>query len=117
MKKVIGYIIGALLAFIGFISIIIANTQISLSSGYTFRPPYTEYEAGILTTKYIGIGMLIIGIIILLLMIVSKIYYSKNVQDISDVGNGKVNYISCPVCNCKTTSDSKYCPKCNHKLQ
>lgn len=117
MKKIIGFIIGALMTLIGFMNIIIANIEMSTARGYTFRPPYTEYEAGVIITKYIGIGMLIIGIIILLLMIVSKIYYSKNVQDMSDVGNGRVNFISCPVCNCKTTRDSEYCPKCNHKLK
>lgn len=117
MKKAIGYIIGAIMTFIGFINIIIANIQISTTRGYTFKPPYTEYEAGVIITKYIGIGMLVTGILILLLMIVSKIYYSRNVQDISDIGNGKANFISCPVCNCKTTSDSEYCPKCNNKLR
>lgn len=117
MKKIIGFIIGALMTFIGLVNVIIANIEISTARGYTFRPPYTEYEAGVIITKYIGIGLLIIGIIILLLMIVSQIYYSKNVQDISGTGNGRVNFISCPVCGCKTTMDSEYCPKCNYKLR
>lgn len=53
MKKIIGFIIGALITFIGFINIIIANIEMSTARGYTFRPPYTEYEAGVIITKYI----------------------------------------------------------------
>lgn len=117
MKKIVGFIIGALMAFIGLVNIIVANIQINTTRGYTFRPPYTEFEAGVITTKYIGIGILIAGIIIMILMIVSKIYYSKNVQDVSSRGNSSVNFISCPACGCKTTDDSEYCMKCGNKLK
>ena len=117
MKKAIGYIFGAIMTFIGLITILVCNETINTSRRYTFRPPLTEYEIGVLSTRFIGIALLVIGIVILIIMIVSSYYYSKNVQDISDIGNGKANFISCPVCNCKTTSDSEYCPKCNNKLR
>lgn len=114
MKKVIGIIIGFLFTSIGLICLIIANMQINMETRYTFKPPLTEYEAGVLITKYIGIGMLVIGIIILLLLIISSIYYSKNVRDVK---NGYENYITCPVCHCKTTADSEYCPRCFYKYK
>ena len=106
MKKGIGFFIGLITTIIGLVMTIMARIQISSHSRYTWRPPYTQFEADVLTTQWFGIALLIIGILVLFILIVSSIYQSKNIKDIS----GNMGFKNCPFCNCKITLNTKVCP-------
>lgn len=81
---------------------------------YTWKPPYSEYEASVIITKIWGIVLLIIGGLAELLCLLSKLYESKNIQDVNPITS---NTIKCHVCGIKTDSTLTICPKCKTKLR
>lgn len=114
MKKAIGYIVSSVMAAVGLILFIAGYATQKDSYGYTWTPPYTSFEFSVLMTKYIGITILIIGIVVLILLIAKASYTSKNVKDIH---GGSAEFLTCPICHCKTTLGSSECPNCHYKFK
>ena len=114
MKKVMGYAgsIGAII--LGLIMFVVGYALQEDSFGYTFRPPYTPYEMLVLFFKFGGVILLILRVVMLVLLIVANRYVSQNIKEMH---NGPTEFLTCPVCHCKTTPDSAECPNCHYQFK
>lgn len=112
MKKVI-CVIGIICAVAGFAMLLSANLEISSNSRYTWSRPYTSYETKVIMMKYLGIFLLISGIIDVILTVISTAYTSRTIQD--NKGNPS-EFIVCPQCHCKTMKAIELCPNCNYRF-
>lgn len=108
MKK-FKLIIGSIFSFLGFVFIVAAQSVISSSYRYTWRPPYSQFEAQTLILKWIGIFFLICGLLDLALVLFSKIYTQKTVQDPT---SNQTTTVKCPSCGLIVRDTTKTCPKC-----
>lgn len=112
MKKFYA-ISGAISSILGFILYLSARTTINANSRYTWSPPYTSYETEILTMKWIGIILLICGIIDLLLLVASQIYMNQNVQTLD---NQLYQVTKCSNCGLQVRKTAVSCPRCKTNL-
>lgn len=112
MKKVI-CAIGVICLAIGLAMWVSSNMEIAAHTRYTWEKPYTQFEAQVLATKYIGIVLLISGAVDILLTIISTAYTSRTIQD--KQGN-PAEFLICPKCHCKTITGNASCPNCNYKF-
>ena len=112
MKKIIG-ICGGISSIIGFVLYISAQIVISSNTRYTWRPPYTEFEAQHIAIKTIGIILLIAGLIDLSMLLISKFYVSKTQKDPT---SNEVTTIRCPVCGLSVQKTTTTCPNCKTKI-
>lgn len=113
MKKAYA-IIGTICSVIGFILFLSAQMIIWESTGYTWSKPYTQFEAQTLLVKWIGLLLLICGIIDLVMFTISKYYTNKNVQD---VNMQQLTTTTCPNCGLPVNNSAKVCPKCKTELK
>ncbi len=113
MKKFLT-ITGSISSIVGFVLFLTAQIIISSETRYTWRKPYTAFEAQTLTLKWVGIILLICGILDIILIIVSKYYENKNSQDIDVTNNSSVQ---CPNCGLLVNKETKICPKCKNSLK
>lgn len=111
MKKVI-CAVGIICVILGFALFVSANIEIATNSRYTWTRPYTSYEMEVLIAKYVGIGLLISGIIDLILTAISTVYTTKTIQD---KNANPETFLVCPVCHCKTMKGAAFCPSCGYK--
>ena len=107
-------IIGAICVVIGLILFVTARGEMS-NSHYTFRPPYTAYEVGVLFRFFIGACLLGSGIVDLIVVFISKSHEDRNMQTPYD-GSSSL-FSDCPKCGLKMSNSSTKCPKCGVKLK
>lgn len=114
MKQKVKLILGALSSLAGLIMCIIVQAEIEAHRYfYTFRPPYTPYEARVMIFKCIGWCLLICGLIDLGVAVASCVYASKHTKEIH---GGHAEFVTCPKCLCKATRNAEKCPRCGHKF-
>ena len=111
MKKV-KLVLGFISSIVGFAMLLCARMEIATNSRYTWRTPYSQYEAGVMVVQWIGILLLVCGIIDIVVAIVAQRYVSNNVKDIDTH-----TVIKCPECGIRVDSNAKICPKCNKALK
>lgn len=116
MKKKVGWIIGTIETIIGFVCFLVAQMEISSNSRYTWRKPYTSYEAQVLMTKWIGIAFLVSGIIWLGLKVYQVRYTEKHVQEMNPVVK-KGGIAKCLNCGLALTADAESCPRCGKTVK
>ena len=108
LKLVLGYIS----SIVGIVMIICARMEMGSNSRYTWTPPYTQYEAGVVVVQWIGIFLLFCGIIDVVVAIVAQKYTSDNIRDIDTH-----TVVKCPGCGISLDSETKVCPKCKKVLK
>ncbi len=113
MKKLYG-IMGAISSIIGFIFTISAQIVIESNTRYTWSRPYTQFEAQTLLVKWIGLAMLISGLIDIALIVISKVYTDKNIKD---TNIQRFADITCPHCGLRVSKSTNVCPKCKKSIK
>jgi hypothetical protein len=113
MKK-FKVIVGSIFSFVGFVCFVTAQSVISGNHRYSWRPPYTTYEAQILMAKWIGLILLLCGILDLAMVVFSHIYTQKTVQDPT---SNQVTMLKCPSCGLSVKNTTEVCPRCNTKIK
>lgn len=113
MKKFYG-IMGAISGIIGFVMFLSAQMVISTNSRYSWSKPYTSFEIETLSIKWIGLFLLISGILDIALIVISKYYGEKNIQD---VNIQQLTTTVCPNCNIPVNNNTTVCPKCKNSLR
>jgi len=116
MKGKFGWIIGTIETIIGFLCFFIAQMEISSNSRYTWKKPYTSYEAQVLITKWIGIIFLISGVIWLCLKVYQARYTDKHTQELNPVVK-KGGITKCLNCGLALTADAESCPRCGNTVK
>ena len=107
-------IIGVVCVVIGLILFASARGEMSSNSYYTFKPPYTSYEMGVLARLLLGVGLLASGIGDLIMAYISRKHESNNIQ--TPYGSNGL-FADCPKCGLKMSNTSTKCPKCGTKLK
>lgn len=111
MKRYIGWILGSVELVVGFILFVFAQIEIYGNSRYTWERPYTEYEAQVIITRWIGIVLLIWGIATIILKLIQTVYVNNHTQDINPLTqNGGA--IRCANCGLSLAANVKICPRC-----
>lgn len=112
MKKGIGWVLGLVDLFIGIIMLAIALTEIDNSPWYyTWRPPYTSYELGLIMLKWAGILFILSGVIWIVVKLFQSSYTSRHTQDINPLTqNGGT--VKCTNCGLQIAANVKVCPRC-----
>ena len=113
MKKFYA-IIGTISGIVGFIMTLSAQIAIWSNTRYTWTRPYTSFEVQTLLVKWIGLMLLISGIVDITLIVVSKIYTAKNVQD---VNVQEYATIVCKHCGLRVNKETSVCPKCKNQIK
>ena len=90
MKEKIGWIVGLIEVFAGFAFFLVAQTEISSNSRYTWRRPYTDYEQQVIMTKWIGLILLIVGIIFAIIFSIPSI--TKGIQGLINQSDSDLAY-------------------------
>lgn len=116
MKKWVGFISSIVVLVIGIIFFGAAQLEIASSYGYTWRAPYTSYEAKVLLIKWIGLAFIIIGIGLGILLGISIAYTNKHIQDIDRLAQ-KGGTIRCTNCGLTVAADVSVCPRCNSAIK
>lgn len=115
MKKKIGWIIGFAESIVGFALFIAAQSEISANSWYTWRPPYTSYEAEVIMMKWIGLALLISGVVWIGLKFYQIKFINKHTEDINQVTE-KGGAIKCAGCGLEVAASVKTCPRCGKTI-
>ena len=116
MKGKISWIISFIFLIVGFIFYFPAKLEIMTNSHYTWNKPYTKYESEVIMTKWIGIMLLVWGIIIIVLKILQLRYTNKHVKDINqEINRGGV--ILCSNCGLSISADTRRCPGCGNFIE
>ncbi len=113
MKKLYG-ILGAVSSIIGFVLTISSQIIIESNTRYTWTRPYTQFEAQTLSVKWIGIALLISGLIDIALIVISKMYTDKNIKD---TNIQMFTDITCPHCGLRVSKTTNVCPKCKNNIK
>ena len=120
MKKdkrgTIGWIFTILETMIGLVLFLSARLEIASASWYSWTPPYTEYEAKILTINWIGLILLISGLLSVCVRIFKIAYTKKHVQDINSITQ-KNGTLTCAHCGLNVTADVQTCPRCGKPIE
>lgn len=116
MKKVIGWVISLFELVVGLVLFVMAQSEISTNSWYTWRQPYTSYEAQVIMMKWIGIILLISGIIWIALLLFRVIYTNKHTQDIT-VLTQKGGSLQCVNCGLAVAANLSICPRCGKSVR
>lgn len=111
MKGKFVWILGTIETIIGFALFWSAQMEISSNARYTWRRPYTSYEAQVIMIKWIGIILLASGIIWLCLKMFQLKYTNTHTQEITPVIE-KGGIITCPNCGLTLSADVENCPRC-----
>lgn len=101
---------------IGFAFYMAAKVTISTNSRYTFTKPYTKFEIETLTYKWIGIFLLVFGIIDIVLLVIAK-RREATFEDPNNLGKRPTNTVKCPNCGLTISATTRVCPKCNKILK
>lgn len=115
MKEKMGWIVGLIEVFAGFAFFVVAQTEISSNSRYTWRRPYTDYEQQVIMTKWIGLILLIVGITGLGIRVYKTMYTNKHTQEINEITKlgGTVN---CQKCGLTVAQNVSVCPRCGTEI-
>ncbi|MDE7424357.1 MAG: zinc ribbon domain-containing protein [Lachnospiraceae bacterium] len=116
MKKCIGWIIGTLETLMGFFMFIVAKAEISSNSSYTWSRPYTSYEAQVIITKWVGIMLLVSGVIWIGQKLYQAIYTNKHIQDINQLTQ-RGGAIKCASCGLGISASVDICPRCGKVVE
>ena len=112
----LGWTIAVIVEIIGLILFITAKTEIAGDSYYTWTPPYTPYEARVLITKWIGLGLLIAGIVWEVLKVFQIRYTNNHTQEIDQVVK-RGGITICVSCGLTLTADAVKCPRCGREIR
>lgn len=115
MKGKFVWILGTLETIIGFGLFFAAQMEISSNSRYTWRKPYTSYEAQVIMMKWLGIILLVSGIIWLCLKVLQIKYTNTHTQEITPVIE-RGGVIKCSNCGLTLSADVENCPKCGNAV-
>ena len=115
MKEKIGWIVGIVEVIVGFAFFVTAQAEMSSNSRYTWRRPYTDYEQQVILTKWIGLALLIAGIIGLGIRIYKYIYTNKHTEDINEISR-LGGTIKCPGCGLIIVRNVAVCPRCGKEI-
>lgn len=115
MKKLKKFktILGSISLIVGFAFFLTAQMVISTTEKYTFTKPFTKYELQILSYKWIGIVLIISGILDIILVVLAK----KKEAEMKDPSNLTISSVRCPNCGLTLSSSTKVCPKCKTNLK
>lgn len=84
-------------------------------SSYSWRRPYSDYEQQVITTKWIGLVLLIGGGIWLGIRIYQYVYVNKHTQDLNEIA--KLGGIAkCQTCGLTVTQNLTFCPRCGSAI-
>ena len=115
MKGKFVWILSALEIVIGLVLFLSAQVEISSNPWYSWRRPYTPYEAQIILVKWIGIFLVISGIVWLCLKIYQLRYTDAHTQEISPT-EGKGGIVKCSNCGLTLSSAAESCPRCGNAM-
>lgn len=115
MKGKFGWIFGALDTVVGFILLVAAQMEISSNPWYTWRKPYTSYEAQVLMVKWVGILLIVCGLIWLGLKVYQTRYTSNHIQEINPITKTG-GAIQCPNCGLTLSAGVGQCPRCGNPV-
>lgn len=116
MKKGIGWIIGTFEVIIGFFMFIVAQAEISNNLSYSWRRPYTSYEAQVILTKWIGIILLFSGVIWIVQKLYQVMYTKKHIQEINQLTQRR-NSVKCANCELEISESVNICPRCGEVVK
>lgn len=108
-------IVGALMSSFGLVAFLIVRSYIEHDIGYTYAPPFTDHELGMLLLLFGCVLLIVVGII----MVAFSIIRAKG-QHRLDMPNSSPSGISnriCPVCKQNIPSGTYVCPRCGHKSE
>lgn len=111
MKGKLLWFIGILQVSIGSMLSISAQAEILTNSRYTWTRPYTSYETKIITSRWVGILLIISGIIWIGLKLFQIRYANKHIQEVSQ-STKSGNIIKCPNCELTLSAGTANCPRC-----
>lgn len=100
---------------VGFLMFIVAQAEISSNGGYTWSPPYTSHEASVITMKWIGILVLLTGLVGIGLMLFRNYYLNRHVTDTKPISQSG-SKVRCPECGLMVLSGVKKCPRCGKEM-
>lgn len=115
LKGKLLWILGGIEIWLGFSLLVAAQITIYDNPHYTWRRPYTSFESETILLKWIGIALLIFGIIDIALKIVQTRYKNNHIQEMSDSGGHAYSKV-CPGCGLSVSSDLTKCPRCGTVL-
>ncbi len=115
MKGKILWIIGIIEVIIGMAFYVTARVEIANNWRYTWTSPYTSYEMQVVMTKWIGLLLLVTGILLLGLKVYQTVYLNKHTQDVTAVTE-KGGAIKCEKCGLMISANAEKCPKCGTKV-
>ncbi|MDO5521827.1 MAG: hypothetical protein Q4G58_15140 [bacterium] len=113
--RLLALLLGLLLFFFGIYKCVGACMEIANSKIYTFKAPYSSYELSILNDKWIGLGCIVVGLIILIAMLTIIIYRNKHIQN-SDGLYSQTNMVKCNSCGLSVSIGLAICPRCGMAL-
>lgn len=115
MKEKIGWIVGLIEVLVGFVFFCIAQAEISSNSRYTWRRPYTDYEQQVIMTKWIGLLLLVVGIIGLGIRLYKTMYVNKHTEDINEISK-LGGTVKCRKCGLIVAQNTSVCPRCGAEI-
>ena len=111
-------IVGIISLAVGLIIWMAALGEMADHPFYSFTPPYTQYEAGVILRKFLGIILVASGAVDLVMVAISRAHEDRNVRTPYDAeGIGLSTYSKCPKCGLKIGNTTKVCPKCRTNLK
>lgn len=116
MKNNVKSIIGIFVTVVGFLLFVMAQSEMSDNSRYTWSEPYSSYESQVIMMKWIGFILLISGITYFVLKWYQTIYTNKHVQDVNSVTKSE-GTVNCCHCGLTVLADTKKCPRCGKSLE
>ncbi len=116
MKEKIRWLIGITEILAGFAFFIVAQAEMASNSRYTWRRPYTDYEQQVIITKWVGLALLIAGIIDVGIRLYKLMYTNKHTEEINELTKlGGV--VRCTKCRLAVAANTKTCPRCGTLLE
>lgn len=116
MKNKLGWIIGIFECIIGFLMFIIAQAEIVTNTDYTWSRPYTQFEAQIILIKWLGIILILSGIIWMALKIYQIVYADKYIKDVTPLMR-EGGTVKCSNCGLVISANMKVCPRCKIQVR
>lgn len=112
LKDVVAWILNVYVIAFGFSLFQSAQSEISSNPWYTWRRPYSSYEQEVITTRWIGLVLLIAGLIFLLFRLFMTMYNNRHIEEATPMAR-KDGTIKCSVCGLELVANTKTCPRCS----
>lgn len=116
MKGKFVWILGIFEIIIGFVLFFSAQMEISNNSWYTWCKPYSSHEMQVIMMKWIGIILLISGVVWICLKLYQTRYTNIHTQDITQMTK-KGGVIKCSNCGLTLSADVENCPRCGNIIK